>query len=187
MLQPSKSPRSVFIGLNLQPIAHLKQVNVESMLGKNVGAEEKPSTAINSPTTYSNVYIRVQPFLTSLSPDSDSDDSSEEDSDEDSDSESTKSSSKRLQFLIYLHDPEHKLISTTITQGVSSQWLPLWDEYDWVEDLVADALRLGVEVIGQEYLVARMGWGGKKESSGNEKATESSTAEKGKDGEAEEP
>jgi len=32
------------------------------------------------------------------------------------------------------------------------------DDYDWVEDLVAEALRVGVEVIGQEYVVARMGW-----------------------------
>jgi hypothetical protein len=36
----------------------------------------------------------------------------------------------------------------------------MWDEYEWVEDLVAEALRVGVEVVGQEYVVARMGWGG---------------------------
>lgn len=29
-----------------------------------------------------------------------------------------------------------------------------------MEDLVAEALRVGVEVVGQEYVVARMGWGG---------------------------
>lgn len=43
---------------------------------------------------------------------------------------------------------------------VPEKWLGLWDEYDWVEDLVAEVLRVGVEVVGQEYLVARMGWGG---------------------------
>lgn len=50
----------------------------------------------------------------------------------------------------------------TVTQAVPGNWLDVWDEYDWVEDLVAEALRVGVEVIGQEYVVARMGWGGKK-------------------------
>jgi len=29
-----------------------------------------------------------------------------------------------------------------------------------VEDTVAETLRLGVEVIGQEYVVGRMGWVG---------------------------
>jgi len=36
--------------------------------------------------------------------------------------------------------------------------LEVWDEYDWVEDTVAEALRFGVEVVGQEYVVGRMGW-----------------------------
>ena len=36
--------------------------------------------------------------------------------------------------------------------------MDLWDDYDWVEDLVAEALRVGVEVVGQEYIVTRMGW-----------------------------
>lgn len=48
---------------------------------------------------------------------------------------------------------------TTVTQAIAEQWLAVWDEYDWVEDLVAEALRVGVEVLGQEYVVARMGWG----------------------------
>jgi hypothetical protein len=41
---------------------------------------------------------------------------------------------------------------------VPEKWLGLWDQYDWVEDLVAEALRVGVEVVGQEYIVSRMGW-----------------------------
>ena len=35
-------------------------------------------------------------------------------------------------------------------------------EYEWVEDLVVEAIRVGVEVIGQEYIVSRMGWDQKK-------------------------
>jgi Family of unknown function (DUF5427) len=71
----------------------------------------------------------------------------------------TESSTQQLQFLIYLADPEHQLINTTVTQAVPGKWLNMWDEYEWVEDLVAEALRVGVEVVGQEYVVARMGWG----------------------------
>ena len=65
-----------------------------------------------------------------------------------------------MQFLLYLSDHGNQLTHVTITQMVPEKWLGLWDEYDWVEDLVAEVLRVGVEVVGQEYLVARMGWGG---------------------------
>ena len=64
-----------------------------------------------------------------------------------------------LQFLLHLSDPGHELVHTTITQAVPKSWLPIWDDYDWVEDLVAESLRVGIEVIGQDYIVARMGWG----------------------------
>lgn len=63
-----------------------------------------------------------------------------------------------LQFVLYLSDPSHQIVHSTITQAVPGKWLELWDEYDWVEDLVVEAIRLGVEVLGQEYVVSRMGW-----------------------------
>ncbi|KAJ7293252.1 maintenance of telomere capping protein 1 [Mycena rebaudengoi] len=68
---------------------------------------------------------------------------------------------QQLQFLIHLSDPSHKLTHSTITQCVPGDWLAegMWEKYDWVEDLMAEALRVGVEVIGQEYVVKRMGWG----------------------------
>lgn len=34
----------------------------------------------------------------------------------------------------------------------------MWDKHDWVEDGLAETLRLGVEMLGQEYVVERMGW-----------------------------
>jgi hypothetical protein len=77
-------------------------------------------------------------------------------------------SQQHLQFVLYLSDPAHALVHTTVTQAVPGQWLEIWDQYDWVEDLVAEALRVGVEVIGQEYVVARMGWGGKNIEGGKE-------------------
>jgi len=80
---------------------------------------------------------------------------------------STECSTEQLQFLIYLADPVHQLIHTTVTQAVPRKWLGMWDEYEWVEDLVAEALRVGVEVVGQEYVVARMGWGGQEKGTKN--------------------
>ena len=29
---------------------------------------------------------------------------------------------------------------------------------EWIEDMLVEVLRVGVEVVGQEYVVARMGW-----------------------------
>ena len=62
---------------------------------------------------------------------------------------------------MYLFDPAHQLSRSTTSQVVPSNWLTLWDDYDWVEDMVAETIRIGAEVLGQEYVVARMGWGTK--------------------------
>lgn len=120
-------------------------MEIETLVQNNKREDKASDTS--SPTTYSNVYIRIQPYYNTYDEDS-SEEESEEETDED----------EKLQFLILLHDPEHKLTHTSITQGVSSEWIELWDKYTWVEDLVADSLRLGVEVLGQEYVVSRMGW-----------------------------
>lgn len=104
---------------------------------------EQPSSIqnIQNPTTTSYVYLRIQPFTSTVT-------TSEEDSTE----------STHLQFILCLADPAHKLSYTTITQAIPEHWLRVWDQYDWVEDSVAETLRVGVEVIGQEYVVGRMGW-----------------------------
>ena len=49
----------------------------------------------------------------------------------------------------------------------------MWDEYEWVEDTISETLRFGVEVVGQEYVVGRMGWGKLQETTA---ATESEDA-----------
>jgi len=129
----------------------VSQVNIEDVIKRNIKATETVKNP-NNATTYSNVYLRIQPYASSYSqPPSLSEVSSEV--------------QQQLQFLIYFFDPIHKLAHTTVTQTVPIKWLSLWDEYDWVEDLIADMLRVGVEVIGQEYVVARMGWGPKEEDS----------------------
>jgi hypothetical protein len=111
-------------------------------------SESKPkSSTITSPTTYSHVYLRIQPFFTTYHIPASGD--------------ILASVAQQLAFLLYLFDPEHQLVQVTTTQSVPSQWISIWDQYDWVEDLVAEALRVGFEAIGQEYVVSRMGWAGK--------------------------
>lgn len=131
----------------------VSQVNIEDVIKRNIKATETIKNP-NNATTYSNVYLRIQPYSSSYSqPPALSEVSSE--------------AQQQLQFLIHFFDPVHKLAHTTVTQTVPIKWLSLWDDFDWVEDLIADALRVGVEVIGQEYVVARMGWGPKEEHSIN--------------------
>ncbi|KAJ7102252.1 maintenance of telomere capping protein 1 [Mycena belliarum] len=129
----------------------LAQANLDDLIKNNTKATAvKPESTISTPTTYSHIYLRIQPFLTSFTfPDSSSG------------SDSAPKAQQQLQFHIHLSDPSHKLTHSTITQCVPGDWLTegMWEKYDWVEDLVAEALRVGVEVIGQEYVVKRMGWG----------------------------
>ncbi|KAG6869190.1 hypothetical protein C0993_012289 [Termitomyces sp. T159_Od127] len=125
----------------------LAQADIEELI-RNKGKVTSPkSSATQIPTTYSHVYLRVQTYYSSH--------------DSIVSSQATDTSQPRqLQFLLYLSDPEHQLTHTTVTQALPGKWLDIWDEFDWVEDLVTEALRVGVEVVGQEYLAARMGWGG---------------------------
>jgi len=134
----------------------LSQANLDELIKiKDAVLKAKTPSSLQSPTSYSYVYLRVQPFLSSYSVPASSALAASEDS-----APSEQSKQQHLQFLIYLSDPEHNLIHTTITQAVPGAWLGIWDDYEWVEDLVAEALRVGVEVVGQEYVVSRMGWGG---------------------------
>ena len=68
------------------------------------------------------------------------------------------SEQSQLQFILHLSDPDHQLTHTTYTQAVPQKWLAIWEKHEWVEDLVAESLRLGIEVLGQEYVAARMRW-----------------------------
>ncbi|KAF8320060.1 hypothetical protein DL93DRAFT_2032307, partial [Clavulina sp. PMI_390] len=130
----------------------LSRANIDDLdkPGSKSSSEPKPATAADSlqnPTTYTTVYLRIQPF-TSTSPFA-----------SDAASEAAPPPSQ-LQFLLHLRDPSHSLDMSTITQALPAKWMDLWDSHDWVEDQLAEALRLGVEMLGQEYVVARMGWGG---------------------------
>ncbi|OSD05969.1 hypothetical protein PYCCODRAFT_1404851 [Trametes coccinea BRFM310] len=147
----------------------LAQANLEELIKRNAKPEQPSTTSAQNPTTYSYVYLRVQPFTTTyqlpqVRPGAESASANE------------PTSQSSLQFLICLSDPDHQMIQSTVTQSVPTKWLDLWDEYDWVEDLVVEAIRIGVEVIGQEYIGSRMGWD--KKSSEKEEPEEASNNEK---------
>jgi len=130
----------------------LAQAELDQIIKNNAKPPPAQDPANPSPTTYSHVYLRIQPFMSSHTLPQ----QSTVLSDTPAEPASTQSN---LQFILHLSDPWHQLVHTTITQAVPGDWLEIWDDYDWVEDLVVEALRVGVEVVGQEYIVARMGWG----------------------------
>lgn len=127
----------------------LSRANLDALI-KNAKPPPSPTTTHN-PTTHSYIYMRVQPFIAPFPLTTQSlPDNTETPTDRDDTS--------HLQFLLHLLDPSHKLVHSTVTQALPASWISIWDQYDWVEDLVAESLRVGVEVLGQEYIVARMGW-----------------------------
>ncbi|KIY51371.1 hypothetical protein FISHEDRAFT_24066, partial [Fistulina hepatica ATCC 64428] len=125
--------------------ARLSRANLEEFMKANTNeTKPRPPTSVEVPTIYSNVYLRVQAFTTTPL---------------DSDDEVHRSE-EQLHFLLFLSDPAHSITVTTVTQAVPCYWTKdnVWDKYEWVEDLVEETLRVGVEILGQEYVVKRMGW-----------------------------
>ncbi|QRV86596.1 maintenance of telomere capping protein 1 [Ceratobasidium sp. AG-Ba] len=121
-------------------------------------APEKPkSPTLQNPTTYSTVYIRVQPFFSPSLPTKIPSLPGAESTESPVPAE-PRAEQQQLQFLLYLVDPLHQLAHATVTQGVAAGWLGLWDAHDWVESTVVEVLRVGVEVMGQHYVADRMGY-----------------------------
>ncbi|KAH7104527.1 maintenance of telomere capping protein 1 [Auriculariales sp. MPI-PUGE-AT-0066] len=147
----------------------LAQANVDE-LSKSEDKAAKPATdsTVTNPTTYSSVFLRIQPFFASHGFPPVSTKTPAADMVPEND---TKPDTRHLHFLLHLHDPVHDLTHTTVSQAVPARWLPIWDDAnEWVEDLVVESLRVAVEVVGQEYVVERMGWGnGTKKSPATER------------------
>ena len=70
---------------------------------------------------------------------------------------------------------------------VPRRWIDAFQEEDaagkggivnaWVEDVLVEVLRVGLEVLGQEYIAERMGWGKAPEvGEGEKKAAEVATS-----------
>lgn len=62
-----------------------------------------------------------------------------------------------LFFIMILRDPTNELVHKTLTQSMPSKWLDIpFEENEWVEDIMVDIIRRGVEIIGEEYIKGRM-------------------------------
>ncbi|KAG8966654.1 hypothetical protein FRC05_002456 [Tulasnella sp. 425] len=142
----------------LKAALKLSEVDITEQIKIHATLPKKEASSVSNPTTYSPVFLRIQPFTSTFPPTPDPAFTEPE-------ATTTKTV---LQFLLYLSDPSHKLIHTAVSQTIPASWLALWDEDDkpgaqrkngeWIEDMLVEALRVAVEVIGQEYIVARMSW-----------------------------
>ncbi|CAE6516597.1 unnamed protein product [Rhizoctonia solani] len=129
-----------------------EMVKVRAAQSTTAGPE---SPTLQNPTTYSTIYIRVQPFF---SPELPTKIPSLPGAEAPAAPPTPKAEQQQLQFLLYLADPVHELAHVSVTQGVAAGWLGIWDTHGWVEDTVVEVLRVGVEVLGQHYVADRMGY-----------------------------
>ena len=132
------------------------QANLEDVIKRNPQPPISDVSASQNPTTYSYVYLRIQPFFSSTL---------------------VGSSPQSLQFFLYLSDPTHQLLHSAVTQGIPGKWFDLWDTCPWVEDLTVETLRVGIEVLGQDYISGRMGWTATKEESPEQSGSEEGSSD----------
>jgi len=132
---------------------------LEDIIKQNPQPPAADISAGQNPTTYSYVYLRIQPFFSPPT--------------------LPEKPKQSFQFLLYLSDPRHQLLHSTVTQGIPEKWLDLWETYPWVEDLTVEALRVGVEVLGQDYISSRMGWTPNREESSGESGSAEASSEEG--------
>lgn len=133
--------------------ANLEQLIKNSFLPSASTKKENNSSrgeSIAVPITTCPIFMRIQPCLAplpycvSLPSDAEKDPSASE-------------STMALFFLLLLRDPTHNLIHSSLSQSIPASWLEIpFEENEWVEDVMVDVIRRGVEVIGQEYISHRM-------------------------------
>ena len=125
-----------------------------------------PGPTAELPVHTTSVYLRIQPVLhpppypspSTPSPPPSPSPSHDEQQHPDPDPHPPH---QQLSFLLHLHDPSHGLTHTSQTQPIPARWLAQalvpWHANPWVEDRLVDALRVGLEVVGEGYVMERMG------------------------------
>ena len=110
-------------------------------------ARNRSQSQVTVPVTLCPVYMRIQPVLATLPYLSHSS----------TESDKAGEDGKHLFFILLLRDPTNSLIHRTLTQSIPGQWLDIpFEENEWVEDIMVDVIRRGVEIIGEEYIKGRM-------------------------------
>jgi hypothetical protein len=99
-----------------------------------------------NPTTTTHLFLRLQPFITkTISATGDEKGKSDDISNE------------HVQFYVLLFESSHTLTHYTVAQAIPHSWVESWDSNEWVEDLIVESIRLATQVVGQEYIISRMG------------------------------
>ncbi|KAK9897801.1 hypothetical protein P389DRAFT_210203 [Cystobasidium minutum MCA 4210] len=146
----------------------LAEANLEALIKKHYKKPEEPSSAssekaaghsrkessLTIPVTICPVYMRIQPVLAPMpfSPQALS-----STTEADATSKLKTSDDLHLFFILILRDPTNELVHKTLTQSMPSKWLDIpFEENEWVEDIMVDVIRRGVEIIGEEYIKGRM-------------------------------
>jgi Family of unknown function (DUF5427) len=108
--------------------------------------KEIPDKSSKNPTTTTYLFMRLQPFInkTILAASADR-------------ADPNHISNEYVQFYILLFEPTNALTHYTVSQAIPHSWIESWDTNEWVEDLIVDSLRLATQVVGQEYIISRMG------------------------------
>ncbi|MBW0544164.1 hypothetical protein O181_083879 [Austropuccinia psidii MF-1] len=135
--------------------------------------------SVNSlPITHCPVYVRIQPILSRL-PVFASFNLPETTAASSNASAGIKvEDEKHLFFLILLKDVKHSLDHTTLTQSMPSSWLEIsFEENEWVEDIMVEVIKRGVETIGQQYVNGRLSGISVRNSSNQDGQIEEASAE----------
>ncbi|GAA5924780.1 uncharacterized protein JCM15063_005730 [Sporobolomyces koalae] len=122
----------------------------QTTLDQLIATTYKPSTSndqsdsVTVPVTNCPVYLRLQPVLAKLpafpTP-----------------TNAGAVTPEHLFFLILLIDPTHGLTHHTMSQPLPRAWLDIpFEENEWVEEFMVDAIRGATEVVAQEYITGRM-------------------------------
>ena len=152
----------------------LAEANLEALIKKNYRKPESSgsgeqadggkghartgSAGITVPVTICPVFMRIQPVLAPL-PFSSGAQATPAGTPSAGATSQTASSSDdpHLYFILLLRDPTNELVHKSLTQSMPSKWLDIpFEENEWVEDIMVDVIRRGVEIVGEEYVKGRM-------------------------------
>jgi hypothetical protein len=146
----------------------LAEANLEALIKKNYKKPEQASasgekgspthgrkdSSVTVPVTLCPVFMRIQPVLAPLPFSLPSTSTAEG---QPSGTPGASSDEQYLFFILLLRDPTNELVHRTLSQSMPSKWLDIpFEENEWVEDIMVDVIRRGVEILGEEYVKGRM-------------------------------
>jgi len=130
----------------LETAAKLAKAAIDDLVGEMPNQSDNTDSTGKNPTTTTHLFMRIQPFVSKLPSMTTL-----------TQNEPSSSSGDHVQFYVLLYEPSHSLTHHTVAQAVPQVWVEAWDSNEWVEDLIVESLRLATQVVGQEYILSRMG------------------------------